>query len=56
MLVCSFMVHCFVIMSMCDFALCNECSFSESRDEIPIKGVVLLKPKIHVYGVDLLPF
>jgi hypothetical protein len=32
------MVDCFVIMSMCDLALCNECSLSESRGEIPIKG------------------
>ena len=52
MLACPRVVDCFVIMSLCDLALCNECSFGESRDEIPVKGVVLSHPKIHVLGCD----
>jgi hypothetical protein len=47
------MVDCFVIMSMCDLALCNECSLSESRGEIPIKGGSLSHPKIPIMGCDL---
>ena len=53
MLVCSCTVDCYVIMSLCDLALYNECSFSESRDEIPVKGVVLSYPKISILGYDL---
>ena len=47
------MIACFVIVLLCDLALYNECSFSESRDAIPIKGVVLSYPKISILGCDL---
>jgi hypothetical protein len=52
MLVCSCTVDCFVMLSMSDLALCNECLFSESRDEIPLRGVVCHTPKISVLGCD----
>jgi hypothetical protein len=45
MLVCSFMIECFVMMP-CGVALCNGCLFSKSRDKIPVKGVVCHTPKI----------
>jgi hypothetical protein len=52
MLVCSCTVDCFVMLSMCDLALCNECVFSESQDEIPLRGVVCHTSKILVLGCD----
>jgi hypothetical protein len=51
MLVCSYTVECFVMMSMYDSALCNECLFSESRDEIPVRGS-LSHPKIFILGCE----
>ena len=50
MLVCSYMVDCFVIVSMCDLALCNACSFGESRDEIPVKGGSVVTPQNFHFG------
>ena len=52
MLVCSYMDDCFVIVSMCDLALCNECLISESRDKIPVKGVVCHTPKFPFWGCE----
>ena len=52
MLVCSCKVEFLVSVLLCDLALCIECSFNESWDEILVKGVVLSHPKIPVLGCD----
>jgi len=51
MLVCSCMVVCFVIVLLYDLAQCNECSFNESQDEIPIDGGSLSQPKFPFWDV-----
>ena len=45
MLMCLCTVECFVIMNLSGLVPCNDCSFSESRGEIPIKGGSLSHPK-----------
>ena len=52
MVVCSCKVEFLVSVLLCDLALCIECSFSESRDKIPVKGVVLSHPKNPILGCD----
>ena len=45
-------VECFVIMNLSDLVLCNDCSFNESRGEIPIKGGSLSHPKNSILGCE----
>ena len=54
MLVCPCVVECFVIMNLSGLVLCNDCSFSESRGEIPVKGggIVCHTPKIPFWVVN----
>jgi len=52
MLVCLCAVECFVIMNLSGLVLCNDCSFSESQGEIPVKGGSLSHPKNSILGCE----
>ena len=51
MSVCLSVVDCFVIVLLYDLALCNECSFSESWDEIPVKEGSVVTPQNSYFGM-----